>query len=238
MNTMSVPTLNTFEAGQRLSKAATLFAVVSAHVLGLVWAAQQLSVTPPTITPPSVVGILLAPEPKTVPPPPTQQVKPPPKLPPKPVPVTKPEVKPVAKPEPSPLAQAKSEPAPEAPPAQASPPAPPAPAAPVEQAKPAPEAIEPITPPSRVDASRLDAEDPNYPALSRRLGEQGVVVLDIHVLADGSVGEVKLKTSSGFARLDNSAIQAVKTWKFQPAKRGNRPIPLWYTQSVSFVLKK
>ncbi|MBK6757815.1 MAG: energy transducer TonB [Moraxellaceae bacterium] len=46
--------------------------------------------------------------------------------------------------------------------------------------------------------------------MSRRLGEQGRVVLNVYILADGTVGEVKIKQSSGFSRLDDAALQAVK----------------------------
>ncbi len=92
-----------------------------------------------------------------------------------------------------------------------------------------------MTPP-RTDAAHLNNPAPQYPALSRRLGEQGRVMLDVYILPDGSVGEIKLNKSSGFPRLDNAALQAVKNWKYVPAKRGNKPIAFWYVQPVSFVL--
>ena len=93
----------------------------------------------------------------------------------------------------------------------------------------------PVTPP-RTDAAHLNNPAPQYPALSRRLGEQGRVMLDVYILPDGSVGEIKLNRTSGFPRLDNAALQAVKSWKYVPAKRGDKPIPYWYVQPVSFVL--
>lgn len=211
---------------QTISNAVTFAGVVLLHVLGLVWAAQQLSVSDPVITPPSLVGVLVAPEPEPAPPPP-KPVPPPPKPEPKPV-APKPTPKPVAKPEPV------REVAPE--PVQQTAPAPPAPPSPpVQQATPAPEAPAPVTPP-RTDAAHLNNPAPQYPALSRRLGEQGRVMLDVYILPDGSVGEIKLNRSSGFPRLDNAALQAVKTWKYVPAKRGDTAIPFWYVQPVSFVL--
>ncbi|MBU0784989.1 MAG: energy transducer TonB [Gammaproteobacteria bacterium] len=204
---------------QAISNTLTLIGVVLLHVLGLVWAAQQLSITEPVITPPSVVGVLVAPEPEPAPPPPQ----------PKPQPEPKPTPKPTPKPEPA------REEAPEPPVTQTAPsvPTPPAPA--VQQAAPAPEAPAPVTPP-RTDAAHLNNPAPQYPALSRRLGEQGRVMLDVYILPDGSVGEIKLNKSSGFPRLDNAALQAVKAWKYVPAKRGNKPIAFWYVQPVSFVL--
>lgn len=224
MNTMPAPFNHNAQA---ISNTLTLIGVVLLHVLGLVWAAQQLSITEPVITPPSVVGVLVAPEPEPAPPPP--QPKPQPKPQPEPKPAPKPTPKPTPKPEPA------REEAPEPPVTQTAPsvPTPPAPA--VQQAAPAPEAPAPVTPP-RTDAAHLNNPAPQYPALSRRLGEQGRVMLDVYILPDGSVGEIKLNKSSGFPRLDNAALQAVKAWKYVPAKRGNKPIAFWYVQPVSFVL--
>ena len=93
----------------------------------------------------------------------------------------------------------------------------------------------PVTPP-RVDAAHLNNPAPGYPALSRRLGEQGQVLLDVHILADGSVGGIKLRRSSGFHRLDGAALEAVRHWRYVPARRGTEPIPYWYVQPVTFSL--
>jgi protein TonB len=232
MNTLSIPmSAPLSNNAQTLGNATTLVGVVLLHVLGLVWAAQQMSISDPVITPPSVIGVLVAPEPA---PPPPKPVPPPPK--PEPKPVAKPEPKPVPKPTPKPTPRPEPvrEVAPE-PVEQTAPVAPPAPPAPVQKAAPAPVAPAPVTPP-RTDAAHLNNPAPQYPALSRRLGEQGRVLLDVYILPDGSVGEIKLNRSSGFARLDNAALQAVKTWKYVPAKRGDKPIPFWYVQPVSFVL--
>ncbi len=70
--------------------------------------------------------------------------------------------------------------------------------------------------------------------MSERLGEYGEVWFDVHILANGTVGEIKLKRSSGFARLDNAAKDALKKWRYVPAKRGNEPIDYWYVQPIDF----
>ncbi|MCE2745483.1 MAG: TonB family protein [Burkholderiales bacterium] len=238
---MSVPiTASLSNNSQPIANALTFAGVVLLHVLGLVWAAQQLGVSEPITTPPSVVGILVPPQAEPAPPPP-KPMAPPPKAEPKPV--VKPEPKPTAEPtrkptprpldKPEPVREVAPEPAPQSTPVATAPPSPPSP--PVQQAAPAPEAPAPVTPP-RTDAAHLNNPAPQYPALSRRLGEQGRVMLDVYILTDGSVGEIKLNRSSGFPRLDNAALQAVKTWKYVPAKRGDKPIPFWYVQPVSFVL--
>lgn len=61
-------------------------------------------------------------------------------------------------------------------------------------------------------------------------------MLDVYILPNGTVGEIKLNRSSGFTRLDDAALEAVKNWKYVPAKRGDKPIAFWYVQPISFVL--
>lgn len=93
----------------------------------------------------------------------------------------------------------------------------------------------PITPP-QMDANPLNNPAPAYPSLSRRMREQGVVLLEILILADGSVGEIRIKESSGHKRLDDTAAKAVKRWRYRPAQRGNTAIEYWYLQPVEFSL--
>ena len=95
---------------------------------------------------------------------------------------------------------------------------------------------EPEIIPPRSDAAHLNNPAPSYPSMSRRLGEQGRVVLEVYILANGTVGEAKIKESSGFFRLDNAALQAVKKWRYQPARRGQQAIDFWYVQPLSFSL--
>lgn len=72
--------------------------------------------------------------------------------------------------------------------------------------------------------------------MSKRLGEQGTVQLSVYVLQDGSVGEVKLKRSSGHQRLDQAALDAVRLWRYQPARRGSEAVATWFIQPVTFSL--
>jgi protein TonB len=64
----------------------------------------------------------------------------------------------------------------------------------------------------------LDNPAPTYPALARRLGQEGTVLLRVDVDAKGKPTRVILQKSSGFSLLDTTAIQAVKRWKFKPAQ--------------------
>ena len=78
---------------------------------------------------------------------------------------------------------------------------------------------------------------PRYPESARRAGIQGVTRLRFEVLATGRVGRVLVEESAGFEDLDRAAVEAVKTWRFQPARRGDRPVPVWVTLPVRFELK-
>lgn len=93
-----------------------------------------------------------------------------------------------------------------------------------------------IEPRSR--ARHLKNKAPRYPHLSRRLREEGTVLLDVLILADGSVAQLKMHTSSGYRRLDQAALKAVRQWHYQPATRGGTAIDYWYRQPVVFRLRK
>lgn len=110
--------------------------------------------------------------------------------------------------------------APESMPAMASLPAPPA----------------PVTPP-RFNADYLTNPAPEYPRLSRRLGEEGRVLLRVFVTAEGLPSKVEVKTSSGFPRLDESAVQTVWHWKFVPARQADQPVAAWVLIPINFSLR-
>jgi protein TonB len=80
---------------------------------------------------------------------------------------------------------------------------------------------------------------PVYPAMSRRLGEEGVVMLMIYVLPDGRVGDVRVHKSSGFARLDAAAVEAARNkWRFRPATQGGAGVAAWGSYTVRFQLQE
>ncbi|MBS1160061.1 MAG: energy transducer TonB [Proteobacteria bacterium] len=113
---------------------------------------------------------------------------------------------------------------------------PPVPVAPVVVANPNPApAVEPLVE-ARFDANYLSNPKPPYPSASRRLGEAGTVYLRVHVSAEGQAHKVELKTSSGFPRLDQSALDTVAQWRFVPAKRGSTAVTSWVVVPVVFSL--
>jgi protein TonB len=89
----------------------------------------------------------------------------------------------------------------------------------------------------RVDAAYLDNPAPVYPALSRRLGEDGRVILRVFVETTGRSSQVQINTSSGSPRLDQAAQEAVSRWKFLPARRGAEAIGAWVLVPIVFNLR-
>lgn len=78
---------------------------------------------------------------------------------------------------------------------------------------------------------------PVYPEIARLRGYEGIVLIFAEILPNGRVGEVKIRKSSGYAILDQSALQAIKPWKFEPARRAGNPLTAWVELPIKFILK-
>ncbi|MBU3078296.1 energy transducer TonB [Sphingomonas quercus] len=78
---------------------------------------------------------------------------------------------------------------------------------------------------------------PKYPIDSRRKREQGTVIVRVTVSASGEPGDCRVRTSSGFERLDKAAMQAVCRWRFSPATRGGQPVAWPMDVPIPFVLR-
>jgi protein TonB len=74
---------------------------------------------------------------------------------------------------------------------------------------------------------------PIYPGAPRRLGIQGTTLLRVHVLADGRIGDVLVEKSAGHPELD----EAVRRWRFEPARRGAEAVAMWVLLPVEFRLR-
>ena len=109
------------------------------------------------------------------------------------------------------------------------------PSAPVVAAKPpAPAAPEGVTQTARPQGGYQVR--PAYPAAPRRLGIQGTTMLRVHVLADGRIGDVRVEHSAGHPDLDQAAMEAVRRWRFEPARRGADAVAMWVLLPVEFRL--
>jgi protein TonB len=78
--------------------------------------------------------------------------------------------------------------------------------------------------------------EPIYPPASRRAGEEGTVRLRILVDERGMPRDVQLAQGSGFARLDQAAMEAVRKWRFAAANNGSQNVTAWTNVAVTFRL--
>jgi protein TonB len=214
-----------------------LLMVVTGHIAGMAWLTNSKPTPPETkLVTPMMVSLVSNPEPEVIP-----IVEPQPVVKPVPKPVVKkkPVVKETPTPEPvKPVVQSvMTEPV--------SAPEPPAEDAPVVEAKApvvaeAPK-VEPAPEPQielpKFGAAYLHNPAPTYPSSSRRAGEQGRVLLRVLVSTNGNAETVELENSSGFEKLDDAAMKAVKKWRFIPAKRSNEAISGYVIVPVKFSLE-
>lgn len=116
-------------------------------------------------------------------------------------------------------------------------------AAPIAPAPPAPVAIPPAPPAAPAiqlpssDADYLQNPKPPYPPMSKRLNEQGTVVMRVLIGADGQPQKAEIRKSSGFERLDRSAAETVMKWRYVPGKRAGVAEAMWFNVPINFVLE-
>ena len=79
---------------------------------------------------------------------------------------------------------------------------------------------------------------PRYPPASRRLGEEGTVILRVELDEQGKVCTARISSSSGFARLDAAALDAVRNWQCTPAHRNGHPVRAVALQPFKFILQE
>lgn len=87
------------------------------------------------------------------------------------------------------------------------------------------------------DADYLQNPKPAYPAQSRRMGEQGKVIVRVLIGADGLAHKAEIRQSSGFERLDESALNTVKNWRYVPGKRAGVVEAMWFSVPINYVLE-
>jgi protein TonB len=194
-------------------RAAGLLFVLVAHIVALwgLWSHRIL------VVPDEVVTLFV--DTITLPPPPPKEA-------PKPARLEKP--RPMEKPQPQQLVAEAPANAPGD--AVAPPPQPPVEAPPARPAG-------PVSLGTELAVACPERSAPTYPPLSRRQNEEGKVVLRVELDEQGGVAAVRIATSSGFARLDEAALAAVKTWRCNPARRDGQPVRAVALQPFRFVLQ-
>lgn len=104
-------------------------------------------------------------------------------------------------------------------------------------APPAPPAPPKIELPSS-DADYLNNTKPAYPAISKRLGEQGRVVVRVFIDADGQPSQASVKQSSGFDRLDQASVETALKWRYAPGKRAGVAQGMWFDVPLNWQLTR
>jgi protein TonB len=77
---------------------------------------------------------------------------------------------------------------------------------------------------------------PDYPAISRRLGEQGQVKLKVELDETGRITSARVVESSGYKRLDEAGLAAVKNWRCNAAMRDGKAVRAVALQPFDFIL--
>ena len=95
----------------------------------------------------------------------------------------------------------------------------------------------PVTLSSELSVSCPKLNAPTYPAISRRMGEEGKLVLRVELDENGRIDDAKVINSSGYERLDTAALTAVKSWQCNPSRRNGQPIRAVALQPFNFVLQ-
>ena len=107
----------------------------------------------------------------------------------------------------------------------------------VAAARPAQMPAGPVTLSTELSVSCPEMARPPYPALSRRLGEEGKLTLQVELDESGRVTQTQIIKSSGYSRLDNAAVATVKTWHCRPATRDGQPVRTVALQPFNFVIQ-
>jgi len=225
---LRLPTGEDYDRLTPLQRRAMVGAIAAAHVAAL-WALLQIREVREAVADaaPMFVSLVAPPTPPKVTPPPP----PPPPTPPVRRTIT-PEPRLIAAaPSPAPKSFVVAQPPPE--------PAPPEPAPVVAAAPVAPPA--PPPPPRNLSASALQYLEPlqvEYPRLSKRLGEAGVVMLRVFIDEAGRVRDVQVSRTSGHPRLDDAAMAAVQKARFKPPTENGQAVSGYAQVPVDFQLER
>lgn len=205
---------STFDTGLGGGRKTTVTAIIIAFHVFLVWALLQSLGTISVDRPPPIIKAEIIeeiPDEEAPPPPPPTIEAPPPYVPPPDIVIDLPVDAPVT----SGALVVTNKPAPPPPVAKAG-------------IKKAPE----------IDPKFKKRFQPDYPPTSRRLGEEGSVVLQVLVGTDGKVQDGKVQTSSGFPRLDEAALKhALRAWRFTPGTEDGAPVTAWHSVKVTFKIE-
>lgn len=105
---------------------------------------------------------------------------------------------------------------------------------------PAPAPVQPVAEPAieppRYNAAYLSNPPPAYPMAARRRGIEGTVLVRAEIAEGGECRKTELKKGSGNDLLDQAALEAVRKWRFVPARRGGQAVVAWVEVPITFKL--
>ena len=188
--------------------------------------AQLISAAPPQLAAPAAIQ--------------STPVPPPPKpVPPKPISKPKPTAQPRVKAAPTPLPETSApSPVAAAAPEEPAPPSPPVAAAPNAEAPAVGRPTMALNAPKDVAHLECNIVTPDYPMLSKRRGESGRALVKFVVGLTGKIENIELKQSSGSSRLDDAALDAMRSSTCKPYKENGEAIRAAYSQPFVFGLKE
>ena len=96
--------------------------------------------------------------------------------------------------------------------------------------------IDGVTEPELIVETKVN---PVYPEKAKKAGVQGKVILQSVIREDGTVGEIKvLKAPAKDMGFVEAAVAAVRQWRYRPAMKDGKPVPVYFTIVVSFTLEE
>ena len=95
----------------------------------------------------------------------------------------------------------------------------------------------PVTP-ANFDAAYLNNAKPPYPRTAQTRGEEGTVLVRVFVTREGLPDKVSVEKTSGYTSLDRAAVEAVKGWRFAPARQGAQTVDSWVHVPMVFKLDR
>lgn len=79
--------------------------------------------------------------------------------------------------------------------------------------------------------------DPKYPEIARTAHRQGAVVVEAEIATDGSLQSARVVSPPLGFGLEQSALEAIRSWRFAPARFGDRPVAVYYRWNILFSLR-
>jgi len=101
----------------------------------------------------------------------------------------------------------------------------------------APKPAAPVMMSSELSLACPKRTSPIYPAISRRIGEQGQVKLRVELDETGKITYARVVESSGYKRLDDAGLAAIKSWQCNAITRDGKPASAIALQPFEFILE-